>query len=184
MDKEIIEQIKENLLKVERVATMPTPAWADFREALSLLESAKAEQPVGKFTKECRIRIISTFGRDDWTGDAIRLWEACARLDAQQQEIERLVSKFHAEKASYESARTDVCRLAAENKRLEELIFAYESTNYPINPLLAKNKAQAERIEELEEDNRKLMGRLCQLHEDIEQALQPKEGEKGSDKCS
>jgi hypothetical protein len=31
-------------------------------------------------------------------------------------------------------------KLEEENKRLNELVFAYESTGYPVNPLLKENK--------------------------------------------
>ncbi len=37
--------------------------------------------------------------------------------------------------------------LKTENKRLNELVFAFESTNYPVNPLFAENKTLTERIE-------------------------------------
>lgn len=40
--------------------------------------------------------------------------------------------------------------LKVENERLNDLVFAYESTNYPVNPLFEKVKTQAERIETLE----------------------------------
>jgi len=64
-------------------------------EALALLE--QAEQPAaGEFTTDVRNALYEAYGidKDDMPGIAELAFEACDRIDTQQQEIERLTDIF------------------------------------------------------------------------------------------
>ncbi len=61
-----------------------------------------------------------------------------------------------------------------ENKRLNELVFAYESVNAPVNPLLAENKRLRDALEAIRKIPRKrerYADLMMQIISEAEQAL-------------
>lgn len=162
-----IEQAKEKLRRIlPRLATVSPDKiiYTTIGEALSLLstpsESVKAEpkQDDGEWTMIKR-QIPQTYLKEKVQDENIAylcrtILEACDRLDAQAEEIERLVSKFHAEKASYESARKEVDRLTAENLRRERRIVFLTAENAKLKELddilEIKRKYLTEQVKRLE----------------------------------
>ena len=100
----------------------------------------------GEFTKDLEACYRSIFRHGAYKGYSVHsdiaplIREALDRLDAQAKEIERL----------------------------NELVFAYESVNAPVNPLLTTNKTQADRIETLDLTILEVCDQLKAENEEIE----------------
>ena len=97
-----------------------------------LVQKAQAEPPAGEFTKSVREHLL----KDNFELTTMnKQWclEACDHLDAQQQEIERLT--------------TENKDLRVDFRESSKVIKDQENK---IDKLTAENKAQAERIAELE----------------------------------
>lgn len=164
--KQIIEQVIEKLRKAERLATMPTMAWADFHGALALLEQFQdSEAAAGMermgFEKVEQVEQLS----GESTKDAKKHWpmllnEACDRLDAQQKEIERLKLSLCPLKGQLREA-AETALWTIEKRKMQNEIDSLTTENANLLALVdslrcscerhgLKEQSQDERIKKLE----------------------------------
>lgn len=170
--------------------------WKEAIDTLALLKAAKAEPPAavesGEFTKgfqhlccepNCGALACEWCGacRTEHSEDPVkdcpqsqgrkpvhRTTALCNHVKAQQEQIAKLnqdIGHLHGQ-GLMQAERIE--KLCVENGILWE---KNKTQADELDRLTAENKAKDERIAELGEDNKKLMDRLCGLHEGIEQAL-------------
>ncbi len=116
-----------------------------------IFSKAKATQPpTGEFTKDIRNQVPMERANEKsakgWL--CCKLFEACDRLDAQQQEIEKLKVLNDAYEEKIERYDGEIDKLTADYKKLE---LSWNEATKKVDTLTAENKARAERIEKLED---------------------------------